>query len=29
MLQDEAAQTQSASGLPMFGEHFPPDQRSE
>jgi predicted SnoaL-like aldol condensation-catalyzing enzyme len=23
VLQDEATKTQSASGLPMFGDHFP------
>jgi predicted SnoaL-like aldol condensation-catalyzing enzyme len=28
VLQDEATQAESRSGLPMFGDRFPPDQRS-
>ncbi|MGW7642273.1 nuclear transport factor 2 family protein [Streptomyces decoyicus] len=26
VLQDEATHAESASGLPMFGDHFPPDR---
>ena len=28
VLQDEATQAESLSGLPMFGDRFPPDHRS-